>query len=100
MGKDALYSNTANGMQFSTRDQDNDRVTNRHCAKRHGYGGNWYNACHLQNLNGKYQVAKDALCTFVWSLFRTFGARARCTDSVGDRSSQLKRSKMMIRPKK
>ena len=89
MGKDALYS-TAHGMQFTTKDQDNDLVSNGNCATTHGNGGNWYNKCFVQNLNGQYQVAKDAPCTFVWM---------RCMTAHGNSRSQLKSSKMMIRPK-
>jgi len=42
-----------NGQQFSTRDQDNDAQSNRHCAKVFK-GAWWYATCHDSNLNGLY----------------------------------------------
>ena len=96
MGKDALYSNTANGMQFSTRDQDNDRSKNS-CSTAQGNGGNWFNKCYVQNLNGQYiRSAKNDFCFFVWVPFKT---ETRCMTLNGNSRSQLKGSKMMIRPK-
>ena len=40
------------GMQFSTKDNDNDRSTFS-CSQRYK-GAWWYNACHRSNLNGLY----------------------------------------------
>ena len=40
------------GMQFSTKDQDND-VHRDSCAQAYK-GGWWYRACHHSNLNGLY----------------------------------------------
>ncbi|XP_019729015.1 fibrinogen like 1B [Hippocampus comes] len=47
------WSAGLNGMQFSTRDQDNDRYIQGSCAQENN-GGWWYNRCHVANLNGKF----------------------------------------------
>ncbi|XP_048771262.2 ryncolin-1-like [Ostrea edulis] len=41
-----------NGMQFSTRDQDNDK-SSAHCARTYSAAW-WYKNCHKSNLNGQY----------------------------------------------
>ena len=41
------------GMQFSTKDNDDDRDVGGSCATRHD-GAWWYNHCHYSNLNGLY----------------------------------------------
>jgi len=84
----------ADGIQFSTRDQDNDNNKDRGCSQVFGDGGNWYNACFKQNLNGPYDPEK---CLFTWNDFKT---GERCEDLFGNSRSALKGSKMMIRPKK
>ena len=94
MGVNARENDTAHGMQFTTRDNDNDRDSNINCATHHENGGNWFNKCFLQNLNGQYRVVK--YCTFTWIPFKT---EPRCETFVGNFRSQLKGSKMMIRPK-
>ena len=43
----------ANGVMFSTKDQDNDR-SGAHCAARYT-GGWWFNDCHHTFLNGLYK---------------------------------------------
>ncbi|XP_047463066.1 fibrinogen like 1B isoform X2 [Mugil cephalus] len=47
------WSACQSGMQFSTRDQDNDRYLQGSCAQENN-GGWWYNRCHAANLNGKF----------------------------------------------
>ena len=54
------YSGTAgdsfsrhNGMQFSTKDRDNDATSSFNCAVTY-HGAWWYLHCHSTNLNGKY----------------------------------------------
>ena len=42
-----------NGLEFSTKDKDNDRNSTGSCAIKH-HGAWWYGACHAANLNGKY----------------------------------------------
>ncbi|KAI4877739.1 hypothetical protein NFI96_016174, partial [Prochilodus magdalenae] len=47
------WSACQSGMQFSTKDQDNDRYLQGSCAKENK-GGWWYNRCHAANLNGRF----------------------------------------------
>ncbi|XP_030215997.1 fibrinogen like 1B [Gadus morhua] len=47
------WSACVNGMQFTTRDQDNDRFLQGNCAKEN-MGGWWFNRCHTANLNGRF----------------------------------------------
>ncbi|XP_031610013.2 fibrinogen like 1B [Oreochromis aureus] len=47
------WSSCLSGMQFSTRDQDNDRYLQGSCAQENKAGW-WYNRCHAANLNGKF----------------------------------------------
>ena len=72
-------------MQFSTKDQDNDRQ-NVSCAEEYK-GAWWYNQCHYSNLNGRYlggphQTFADGIN---WYAFRGF-------------YYSLKRSEMKLRP--
>jgi hypothetical protein len=46
-------SGSANGLRFGTKDQDNDRSSNRHCANQYK-GGWWYNQCFCANFNRLY----------------------------------------------
>ncbi|KAM6985142.1 fibrinogen like 1B [Aplochiton taeniatus] len=52
------WSACLGGMQFSTKDQDNDRYLQGSCAQENK-GGWWYNRCHTANLNGKYYKGGD-----------------------------------------
>ncbi|KAM9332559.1 fibrinogen like 1B [Pholidichthys leucotaenia] len=45
------WSSCLSGMQFSTKDQDNDRYLQGSCAQE-SKGGWWFNRCHAANLNG------------------------------------------------
>jgi len=45
---------SAQGMQFSTFDQDNDQLETGSCSGRAGLGGWWYNSCTRSALNGLY----------------------------------------------
>ncbi|TDH04962.1 hypothetical protein EPR50_G00137990 [Perca flavescens] len=47
------WSACLSGMQFSTRDQDNDRYLQGNCAQENKAGW-WFNRCHAANLNGKF----------------------------------------------
>ncbi|CAL9685471.1 unnamed protein product [Knipowitschia caucasica] len=47
------WSACVSGMQFSTRDQDNDRYHQGSCAQEN-QGGWWFNRCHAANLNGRF----------------------------------------------
>ncbi|CAG7827853.1 unnamed protein product [Allacma fusca] len=42
-----------NGMQFTTKDKDNDLERSINCAQNY-IGGWWYRSCHQANLNGLY----------------------------------------------
>ncbi|XP_008276078.1 fibrinogen like 1B [Stegastes partitus] len=47
------WSSCLSGMQFSTKDQDNDRYRHGSCAQENK-GGWWFNRCHAANLNGNF----------------------------------------------
>ncbi|XP_029375115.1 fibrinogen like 1B [Echeneis naucrates] len=47
------WSACLSGMQFSTRDHDNDRYYQGSCAKENKAGW-WFNRCHAANLNGRF----------------------------------------------
>ncbi|CAF3536424.1 unnamed protein product, partial [Rotaria socialis] len=56
MPSDEYY--IANGMQFSTHDQDNDLASEGNCAKNYR-GAWWFNKCGFAHLNGYPHVAKN-----------------------------------------
>jgi len=73
-----LYSGTAgdallrhDGMQFSTKDRDNDRWSGNSCAENF-HGAWWYNSCFDSNLNGKYLIGPRKLSTsgIAWYHFK------------------------------
>ena len=56
-----------NGMQFSTRDRDNDR-TSGNCAESYR-GAWWYSNCHHSNLNGLYLDGQSNANGITWHYF-------------------------------
>ncbi|KAL9982299.1 hypothetical protein ACROYT_G004326 [Oculina patagonica] len=84
---DSMYSNgqSANGMQFSTKDNDND-IYSGNCAVLF-QGAWWYRGCHTSNLNGLYHGGQhDSRADGVnWVTFRGF-------------YYSLKRTEMKLRP--
>ena len=58
-----------NGMQFSTKDRENDR-SSRNCAVVY-QGAWWYNDCHHSNLNGQYLWGADNCQGIRWYTFNT-----------------------------
>ena len=86
------YSGTAgdslsyhNGMQFSTKDRDND-AHGSNCAVIY-YGAWWFHSCHYSNLNGKYRHTphNNFPSAINWYHFK-------------NKHSVLKRSEMKVRP--
>ena len=56
-------------MEFSTSDRDNDPwggVYFNCAAIHHGGGGNWWNDCGHNNINGKYDSNGDIGDEFMW----------------------------------
>jgi len=59
-----------NGNEFSTKDRDNDKASNHHCAEDVQITGAWwYNNCRTSNLNGVYRNGADN-GTMVWGGIR------------------------------
>ena len=54
-----------NGMQFTTRDRDNDRNNGGNCAAG-SRGGWWYNNCHYSILNGLYLDGRSNSAGVTW----------------------------------
>ena len=57
-----------NGMQFSTKDRDNDRNSAKNCANEY-HGAWWYKDCHDSNLNGLYRSGQGGIQGVVWDHF-------------------------------
>ena len=55
-----------NGIEFSTKDVDNDRNPSSSCAVSAGGGGWWYSYCYDANLNGVYKTPSDRMAGIVW----------------------------------
>ena len=60
-----------NGMQFSTKDRDNDRY-GVNCATQ-WQGAWWYKSCHHSNLNGLYRSGLEGYQGVVWTHFLNNG---------------------------
>ena len=58
-----------NGMQFSTKDRDNDQDLGNCASSSIGHGAWWYNACHYSNLNGLYRSGLSGTQGVVWHQF-------------------------------
>lgn len=71
-----------NAMSFSTRDQDNDKISGI-CTNTYGGGGWWFNDCLRSNLNGLYR--------------RGSGSKGVTWNKVKNRPYSMKFSRMMIR---
>ena len=56
-------------MQFSTYDVDNDEHSGNCATDSGGNGGNWYNSCHDQNMNGVYGADGNSGGGFMWWLY-------------------------------
>ncbi|XP_056141132.1 fibrinogen like 1B isoform X2 [Lampris incognitus] len=67
------WSACLNGMQFSTKDQDNDRFLQGSCAQENKAGW-WFNRCHAANLNGKFYRGGEYIGTHdngvVWGTWK------------------------------
>lgn len=78
---------TADGMMFSTHDEDHDTSHEINCAKYWKIGGWWFNRCSWANLNGPYKEPGDGDGIGInWHMWRN--------------KQYLRSSTMMIRPAK
>ena len=58
-----------NGMQFTTKDRDNDRYSGNCASSRYRQGGWWYSNCGLSNLNGAYRSGVVGQQGVIWRSF-------------------------------
>ena len=73
-----------NGMQFSTKDRDNDHANDDNCAQTYNSGW-WYNACHNCQLNGLFPSTNESKPIYIsW-------------ETIDNRHGNIKFSEMMIR---
>lgn len=76
---------TANGMMFTTHDEDHDTSHEINCAKYWKIGGWWFNRCSWANLNGPYREQGEGDGIGInWHMWRN--------------KEYLRSSTMMIRP--
>lgn len=76
---------TANGMMFTTHDEDHDTSHEINCAKYWKIGGWWFNRCSWANLNGPYKEPGEGDGIGInWHMWRN--------------KEYLRSSTMMIRP--
>ncbi|KAG7153905.1 techylectin-5A-like [Homarus americanus] len=74
---------TADGMMFTTHDEDHDTSHEINCAKYWKIGGWWFNRCSWANLNGPYKESGDGI-GINWHMWRN--------------KEYLRSSSIMIRP--
>ena len=66
-GDSLAYSN---GMQFTTKDRDNDQRSGMNCASSsYRHGAWWYKGCSYSNLNGLYRSGLDGWNGVQWHHF-------------------------------
>ena len=58
-----------NGMQFSTKDRDNDQYSENCASSSQGHGAWWYKSCTYSNLNGLYRSGLDGWKGVDWYHF-------------------------------
>ena len=58
-GDSFLSSHSINGMQFSTKDRDNDQNSGNCASSNYRHGAWWHNDCTYSNLNGLYRSGLD-----------------------------------------
>ncbi|XP_045606344.1 microfibril-associated glycoprotein 4-like [Procambarus clarkii] len=76
---------TADGMMFTTHDEDHDTSHEINCARYWKIGGWWFNRCSWANLNGPYKESGDGI-GINWHMWRN--------------KEYLRSSSIMIRPTK
>ncbi|XP_049588149.1 fibrinogen C domain-containing protein 1 [Syngnathus scovelli] len=76
------------GMKFSTKDRDQDTLSNTNCAS-YWKGAWWYRECHSSNLNGLYK--ESGTCDGTNAVWHYLG---------GPKSTCLRFVEMKIRPRK